>query len=62
MNRFLDVNTPLLVGSIPANQEEERVLSREFIGCIRDVRIDNKVLDFADSLTESGTEPGCPYM
>ncbi|XP_022094919.1 protocadherin-like wing polarity protein stan [Acanthaster planci] len=57
---FLDVNTPLLVGSIPANQEEERILSREFIGCIRDVRIDNKVLDFADSLTDSGTEPGCP--
>ncbi|XP_033643448.1 protocadherin-like wing polarity protein stan [Asterias rubens] len=57
---FLDVNTPLLVGSIPANQEETRILSRNFIGCIREVRIDNKILDLADSLTDFGTEPGCP--
>lgn len=59
-NRFLDVNTPLLVGSLPAQQQETRILNEDFIGCIKDVMINNRMLDFAESLFDHNTEPGCP--
>ncbi|XP_072176913.1 cadherin EGF LAG seven-pass G-type receptor 2-like [Diadema setosum] len=57
---FLDVNTPLLVGSLPATQQETRILHEDFIGCIKDVRINNRLLDFAESLLDYRTAPGCP--
>ncbi|XP_011668857.2 cadherin EGF LAG seven-pass G-type receptor 1 [Strongylocentrotus purpuratus] len=57
---FLDVNTPLLVGSLPAQQQETRILNEDFIGCIKDVMINNRMLDFAESLFDHNTEPGCP--
>ncbi|XP_072181687.1 cadherin EGF LAG seven-pass G-type receptor 2-like [Diadema setosum] len=59
--RFLDLTGPFILGGLPDLPSEFPVENTDFIGCIRDVYIDNELLDLATNVEDVGTQPGCPH-
>ncbi|XP_033106725.1 cadherin EGF LAG seven-pass G-type receptor 2-like isoform X3 [Anneissia japonica] len=57
--KFLDLTGPFIIGGLPAVPDPFQVTSTDFIGCIRDVTIDNNLLDLASSVEDYLTQPGC---
>ncbi|XP_041081369.1 cadherin EGF LAG seven-pass G-type receptor 3-like, partial [Polyodon spathula] len=57
--KSLDLTGPLLLGGVPNLPENFPVLSREFIGCMKDLHIDNRRIDMAGYIANNGTLPGC---
>ncbi|XP_075766558.1 cadherin EGF LAG seven-pass G-type receptor 2 isoform X2 [Pelodiscus sinensis] len=57
--KSLDLTGPLLLGGVPDLPENFPVRSRHFVGCMRNLMIDNRQLDMADFISNNGTVPGC---
>lgn len=58
LRRSLDLTGPLLLGGVPKLPEEFPVRSRQFIGCMKDLRIDEKHIDMAGFIANNGTLAG----
>ncbi|KAK7789529.1 hypothetical protein R5R35_000833 [Gryllus longicercus] len=59
-HRFLDLTGPLQVGGLPALPTSFQVHSKDFVGCISDLHIDNKFIDLNSFVADNGTVAGCP--
>ncbi|XP_039393669.1 cadherin EGF LAG seven-pass G-type receptor 2 isoform X2 [Mauremys reevesii] len=57
--KSLDLTGPLLLGGVPDLPESFPVRNWQFVGCIRNLLIDNRQLDLADFIANNGTVPGC---
>ncbi|XP_051549071.1 LOW QUALITY PROTEIN: cadherin EGF LAG seven-pass G-type receptor 2-like [Myxocyprinus asiaticus] len=57
--KSLDLTGPLLLGGVPKLPEEFPVQNQQFIGCMKDLRIDNRQIDMAGFTANNGTLPGC---
>lgn len=56
--RSLDLTGPLLLGGVPKLQEDFPVRNRQFVGCMKNLRIDNQHIDMASFIANNGTLPG----
>lgn len=56
--RSLDLTGPLLLGGVPNLPENFPVSHRDFVGCMRDLYIDNKRIDLASYIANNGTTAG----
>lgn len=56
--RSLDLTGPLLLGGVPTLPEDFPVQNRQFVGCMKDLRIDNRHIDMASFIANNGTLPG----
>lgn len=56
--RSLDLTGPLLLGGVPNLPENFPVTHRDFVGCMRDLYIDNKRIDLASYIANNGTAAG----
>ncbi|XP_038149789.1 cadherin EGF LAG seven-pass G-type receptor 3 isoform X2 [Cyprinodon tularosa] len=57
--KSLDLTGPLFLGGVPNVPDNFPFGSREFIGCMKDLHIDNKALDLAGFIANNGTLSGC---
>ncbi|XP_039766205.1 cadherin EGF LAG seven-pass G-type receptor 3 [Ornithorhynchus anatinus] len=57
--KSLDLTGPLLLGGVPNLPENFPVAHKEFVGCMRDLFIDNKRIDLASYIANNGTAAGC---
>ncbi|XP_074522154.1 cadherin EGF LAG seven-pass G-type receptor 2 isoform X2 [Halichoeres trimaculatus] len=57
--KSLDLTGPLLLGGVPKLPEDFPVRNRQFVGCIKNLRIDNQHVDMASFIANNGTLPGC---
>ncbi|KAJ7999095.1 hypothetical protein DPEC_G00211860 [Dallia pectoralis] len=57
--KSLDLTGPLLLGGVPKLPEDFPVQNRQFVGCMKDLRIDNRHIDMASFIANNGTSPGC---
>uniref|UniRef100_A0A671QP82 Cadherin EGF LAG seven-pass G-type receptor 2-like n=1 Tax=Sinocyclocheilus anshuiensis TaxID=1608454 RepID=A0A671QP82_9TELE len=57
--KSLDLTGPLLLGGVPKLPEDFPVRSRQFIGCMKDLRIDQRHIDMAGFIANNGTLAGC---
>ncbi|XP_030641031.1 cadherin EGF LAG seven-pass G-type receptor 3 [Chanos chanos] len=57
--KSLDLTGPLFLGGVPNLPENFPFGTREFIGCMKDLHIDNRPLDMAGYIANNGTLPGC---
>lgn len=56
--RSLDLTGPLLLGGVPKLPVEFPVQNRQFIGCMKELRIDDRLMDMAGYIANNGTLPG----
>lgn len=56
--RSLDLTGPLLVGGVPKLPEDFPVRNQQFMGCMKNLRIDNQYVDMASYIANNGTLPG----
>uniref|UniRef100_A0A8C8VMJ4 Cadherin EGF LAG seven-pass G-type receptor 2 n=1 Tax=Pelusios castaneus TaxID=367368 RepID=A0A8C8VMJ4_9SAUR len=56
--KSLDLTGPLLLGGVPNLPESFPVRNRQFVGCMRNLLIDNRQVDMADFIANNGTVPG----
>ncbi|KAJ8260235.1 hypothetical protein GJAV_G00178630 [Gymnothorax javanicus] len=57
--KSLDLTGPLLLGGVPKLPEDFPVQTRQFVGCMKNLRIDNRHIDMASHIANNGTVPGC---
>ncbi|XP_006824531.1 cadherin EGF LAG seven-pass G-type receptor 2 [Saccoglossus kowalevskii] len=57
--RFLDLTGPFMLGGLATLPEDFPVKNRDYIGCIKDVYIDHRLLDLASFVANNGTVSGC---
>uniref|UniRef100_A0A6Q2X1W3 Cadherin, EGF LAG seven-pass G-type receptor 3 n=1 Tax=Esox lucius TaxID=8010 RepID=A0A6Q2X1W3_ESOLU len=57
--KSLDLTGPLFLGGVPNTPDNFPFQTREFIGCMKDLHIDNRPLDLAGYIANNGTLPGC---
>ncbi|RVE70247.1 hypothetical protein OJAV_G00063040 [Oryzias javanicus] len=57
--KSLDLTGPLFLGGVPNVPDNFPFGTREFIGCMKELHIDNKPLDLAGYIANNGTLPGC---
>eukprot|EP00062_Callorhinchus_milii_P006047 gi/632946186/ref/XP_007888434.1/ PREDICTED: cadherin EGF LAG seven-pass G-type receptor 3 [Callorhinchus milii] len=57
--KSLDLTGPLLLGGVPNLPENFPVVNREFVGCMKELHIDNKRVDMATYIANNGTFAGC---
>eukprot|EP00079_Xenopus_tropicalis_P015439 XP_004913058.1 PREDICTED: cadherin EGF LAG seven-pass G-type receptor 1 isoform X2 [Xenopus tropicalis] len=57
--KSLDLTGPLLLGGVPNLPEDFPVQNRQFVGCMRNLTIDNKPIDMASFIANNGTLAGC---
>ncbi|XP_072569646.1 cadherin EGF LAG seven-pass G-type receptor 3 isoform X2 [Paramormyrops kingsleyae] len=57
--KSLDLTGPLFLGGVPNLSENFPFVTREFIGCMKDLHIDSRSLDLASYIANNGTLPGC---
>ncbi|XP_071817220.1 cadherin EGF LAG seven-pass G-type receptor 2-like isoform X4 [Apostichopus japonicus] len=60
--RYLDLAGPFILGGLPSLLDSFPVSQTGFQGCIRDIYIDNVLLDLATSLADVQTQPGCVHL
>ncbi|XP_028304678.1 cadherin EGF LAG seven-pass G-type receptor 1 isoform X4 [Gouania willdenowi] len=60
LKKSLDLTGPLLLGGVPNLPEDFPVRNRDFIGCMRNLSIDNRPVDMASYIANNGTTAGCP--
>ncbi|KAF7668280.1 hypothetical protein LDENG_00021540 [Lucifuga dentata] len=58
--KSLDLTGPLLLGGVPNLPEDFPVRNRDFVGCMRNFRIDSKAIDMGSFIANNGTTAGCP--
>lgn len=63
MRRSLDLTGPLLLGGVPNLPEDFPVRNRNFVGCMRNLRIDSRAIDMDSYIANNGTTAGkeLPY-
>lgn len=62
-HRSLDLTGPLFLGGVPNLPENFPFSTREFIGCMKDLHIDNRPVDMAGFIANNGTLPGvCEFL
>ena len=49
-----------MLGGVPKLPEDFPVQNRQFVGCIKDLRIDERHVDMAGFIANNGTLPGEP--
>ncbi|XP_043283002.1 protocadherin-like wing polarity protein stan isoform X2 [Venturia canescens] len=59
-HRFLDLTGPLQLGGLPSIPSNFQIRNKDFIGCIGDVRIDDRFVDLNSYVADNGTIAGCP--
>lgn len=59
--RYLNLGLPMYIGGVYPTGQHNLPSAVGFEGCIRNVYVDEQLLDMADFLLENGTEDGCPY-
>ncbi|XP_068147300.1 protocadherin-like wing polarity protein stan isoform X2 [Drosophila tropicalis] len=59
-HRFLDLTGPLQIGGLPRIPAHFPVANRDFVGCISDLRIDERYIDLNSYVADNGTISGCP--
>uniref|UniRef100_A0A7N8XAH5 Cadherin EGF LAG seven-pass G-type receptor 2 n=1 Tax=Mastacembelus armatus TaxID=205130 RepID=A0A7N8XAH5_9TELE len=57
--KSLDLTGPLLLGGVPKLPEDFPVRNQQFVGCMKNLRIDNQHIDMASFIANNGTVPGC---
>ncbi|XP_037703253.1 cadherin EGF LAG seven-pass G-type receptor 1 [Choloepus didactylus] len=57
--KSLDLTGPLLLGGVPNLPEDFPVHNRQFVGCMRNLSIDGKLMDMAGFIANNGTRAGC---
>ncbi|KAM9408206.1 cadherin EGF LAG seven-pass G-type receptor 2 [Pholidichthys leucotaenia] len=57
--KSLDLTGPLLLGGVPKLPEDFPVRNQQFVGCMKNLRIDNQHIDMAGFIANNGTLPGC---
>ncbi|XP_035376437.1 cadherin EGF LAG seven-pass G-type receptor 2 isoform X2 [Electrophorus electricus] len=57
--KSLDLTGPLLLGGVPRLPEDFPVHNRQFVGCMKDLRVDSRSIDMAAYIANNGTLPGC---
>ncbi|XP_074128198.1 cadherin EGF LAG seven-pass G-type receptor 1 isoform X2 [Sminthopsis crassicaudata] len=57
--KSLDLTGPLLLGGVPNLPEDFPVHNRQFIGCMRNLSIDNQAIDMESFIANNGTRAGC---
>ncbi|KAM9350321.1 cadherin EGF LAG seven-pass G-type receptor 3 [Symphorus nematophorus] len=57
--KSLDLTGPLFLGGVPNVPDNFPFGTREFIGCMKELHIDNKPLDLAGFIANNGTIAGC---
>uniref|UniRef100_A0A8C4EAC9 Cadherin EGF LAG seven-pass G-type receptor 2 n=1 Tax=Dicentrarchus labrax TaxID=13489 RepID=A0A8C4EAC9_DICLA len=57
--KSLDLTGPLLLGGVPKLPEDFPIRNRQFVGCMKNLRIDNQHIDMASFIANNGTLPGC---
>ncbi|XP_072308357.1 cadherin EGF LAG seven-pass G-type receptor 2 isoform X2 [Eucyclogobius newberryi] len=57
--KSLDLTGPLLLGGVPKLPEDFPVRHRQFVGCMRNLRVDGQHVDMAGFIANNGTLPGC---
>ncbi|XP_072569096.1 cadherin EGF LAG seven-pass G-type receptor 2 [Paramormyrops kingsleyae] len=57
--KSLDLTGPLLLGGVPNLPEDFPVRNRQFVGCMKNLRIDHQQVDMEDHIANNGTVPGC---
>ncbi|XP_016520915.1 cadherin EGF LAG seven-pass G-type receptor 2 isoform X2 [Poecilia formosa] len=57
--KSLDLTGPLLLGGVPKLPEDFPVRNQQFVGCMKNLRIDNQHVDMASYIANNGTLPGC---
>nr|XP_033773923.1 cadherin EGF LAG seven-pass G-type receptor 2 isoform X1 [Geotrypetes seraphini] len=57
--KSLDLTGPLLLGGVPNLPENFPIRNRQFVGCMKNLLIDNQQVDMADFIANNGTVPGC---
>lgn len=58
MRRSLDLTGPLLLGGVPNLPEDFPVRNRDFVGCMRNLRIDSRAIDMDSYIANNGTTAG----
>ncbi|XP_068125539.1 cadherin EGF LAG seven-pass G-type receptor 2 isoform X2 [Hyperolius riggenbachi] len=58
--KSLDLTGPLLLGGIPNLPEDFPVRHKYFVGCMKELIIDNKAVDLGEYIANNGTVSGCP--
>ncbi|XP_066994105.2 protocadherin-like wing polarity protein stan [Anabrus simplex] len=59
-HRFLDLTGPLQIGGLPSLPTSFQVHTKDFVGCISDLYIDNAFVDLNGFVADNGTIAGCP--
>ncbi|XP_072134760.1 cadherin EGF LAG seven-pass G-type receptor 2 isoform X3 [Mobula birostris] len=57
--KSLDLTGPLLLGGVPNLPEDFPLQNHEFMGCMKNLLIDNQQIDMADFIANNGTVSGC---
>ncbi|XP_069580139.1 cadherin EGF LAG seven-pass G-type receptor 2 [Brachyistius frenatus] len=57
--KSLDLTGPLLLGGVPKLPEDFPVRNQQFVGCMKNLRIDNQHIDMAGFIANNGTLAGC---
>lgn len=58
-HRFLDLTGPLQLGGLPTLSADFQVHNKQFVGCLRNIHIDDKFLDLNDFVWNAQTVAGC---
>lgn len=56
--RSLDLTGPLLLGGVPKLPEDFPIRNRQFVGCMKNLRVDSQPVDMAGFIANNGTLPG----
>ncbi|XP_037826241.1 protocadherin-like wing polarity protein stan isoform X1 [Lucilia sericata] len=59
-HRFLDLTGPLQVGGLPRIPAHFPIENQDYVGCISDLRIDERFIDLNSYVADNGTISGCP--
>ncbi|XP_055850573.1 protocadherin-like wing polarity protein stan isoform X3 [Episyrphus balteatus] len=59
-HRFLDLTGPLQIGGLPRIPAHFPVENQDFVGCISDLRVDDRFIDLNSYVADNGTISGCP--
>eukprot|EP00731_Ephydatia_muelleri_P030787 Em0022g301a len=57
----LDLGSPTFLGSLPPRYSQQYKAFTPFVGCMRNVRINGELMDFASSLLSQNVTTGCGY-
>ncbi|XP_042898874.1 protocadherin-like wing polarity protein stan isoform X2 [Parasteatoda tepidariorum] len=58
--RFLDLTGPLQIGGLPSLLSDFQVQNKNFNGCIKDLYVDNQLVNLNSFVANNGTTVGCP--